>query len=171
MVRSMKEHEREFLIAEYEQAWAMILNIDERRFKFVEYYSAVFTAIIAVGTGVIVQRGGIDADIATALSVLLAVGAMVGQTFRGMLRSERAANLRYRKKINLLRTVFLGDSDHGAIQDFVNNHKEIGILLADDAQPSGTGSTLPNVFRFLTLETAVLVLAIPLLWTAVLLGW
>ena len=169
----MQEHERDFLIAEYEQAWAMILNIDERRLKFVEYYSGLFTAVIAVGATLITWRGLIDIVVAGPLTVLLLVAVLVGITCSKMIESERSANLRYRRKINLLRGVFLEKSADESIQDYVRNHDELGILtpnLHPTKQPTGTGSTLPAVLLALKIEVGVMVFAIPALWVFVLLG-
>lgn len=166
----MDDDERAFLIAEFEQAWAMVLSIDDRRFRFVEYYSAVFTAILTAASALVSWHGTVDASTATPLSALLLIGVLVGLTFVGMLKSERTANIRYRKKINLLREMFLKDSGAELIQDYVVNHEDLGIkLFTDKEQPSGVGSTLTGVFRFLYIEIGVLVVAVPALWLVVLL--
>ena len=164
----MTQDEREFLIAEYEQAWTMILNIDERRFKFVEYFAAIFTGILAISASLVTWHDDLDVAVAVPVTTLLAVGVFVGFTFRWMLKSERAANVRYRKKINLIRGVLLTSVDDPGIEDYLS-HKELGILTAADPQPGGTGSTLVGVFRFLNVEICVMALAIPALWMVVIL--
>ena len=161
----MQESERDFLLAEYEQAWTMVQLIDERRFKFVEYYTAVFTVIVAFASVLVTWRGTIDLAVAIPLTVLLGLGALFGLTFRKMMLSERQGNVRYRRKINLLRAVFLERSDDPVIAEYLT-HKDIGILLPSDPQPIGIGSTLTWVMRFMALETATLGMCIAGVWIA-----
>jgi hypothetical protein len=162
----MRDHEKEFLLAEYEQAWSMILNIDERRFKFVEYYSAIFAGVVAVAANFAIGQPMITEATAAVVTVLFVMAVAIGGSFLAMMRSERRANVRYRKKVNLIRGLMLGETADPAIREYLT-HKDLGIkLFTDPEQPGGIGSTLRSVVVFLGLEIGVLVAGIVAVWAA-----
>jgi len=166
----VQDHEKEFLLAEYEQAWAMILNIDERRFKFVEYYSAIFAGVVAVASNFVVGQGRVTFASVAIVTVLFAMAVVIGYSFIHMMNSERKANVRYRKKVNLVRGLMLGDTADPKISEYLT-HKDLGIkTLNDPDQPSGIGSTLKGVLGFLYLEIGVLVVGLAATWAAYLLS-
>lgn len=81
----METNIKEELIAEFNSAWIMIQNIDERRGKFFQYFNLFFGAILT-------------AAIAVKSSLVLIVGILAGLGTLYILWSERKANIRYRKK-------------------------------------------------------------------------
>ena len=44
----MEIHEKDFLIAEYNKSWDMVLAIDLRRGIFSRYYNILFLSVLAV---------------------------------------------------------------------------------------------------------------------------
>jgi hypothetical protein len=141
----------------------MVLNIDERRFKFVEYYSAIAAGSVAVVATL--AGGGMHLGIAIAGSALLAVAVLIGASFLAIIHSERRANVRYREKINVIRTLFLGGSEDERIRQYLSR-KDLGILTAADPQPTGVGQTLRGVLLFMYAEMGILAAGIPALWIA-----
>ncbi len=165
----MEDREREFLLKEFDQAWSMILAIDERRFKFIEYYSAIFAGVVAVAASFVANSEKVSAVSAAVVTILFAMVVIIGFSFLHMLSAERRANIRYRKKVNLIRGLMLGEAVDPKIREYLS-HKELGIKTLEDGQPVGIGSTLRGVLGFLYLEIAVLVVGIAAVWTAVALG-
>jgi len=99
---------------------------------------------------------------ASAVVMITLVG---GFAVLGILWKERDANIRYRKKANLIRSVFLGGSSDQKINDYLTKHKDLGILVPGDAEePKGIGSTLKLMFFFLGLEILGLVVTFVYIW-------
>ena len=68
-----------------------------------------------------------------------------------MLRSERDANLRYRRKINYIRGVFLEGRKEESITKYLIEHRALGTPTPRTEDLSKTGRTLKLVFWFLSL--------------------
>ena len=138
----------------------MILAIDNRRAIFLNYYALLFGGALTV-TGTLLQRsnGDLDATTRTALGILLFTTALAGGAIIGVLRSERSANVRYRNRVNRIRSIFASQSD-GDLEhryfDFERDHAPIGI-----------GRTLKrNVFPLLGLQIATLIVCVIWLYRA-----
>jgi len=167
--RLLEQHEQAFLLAEFEQAWAQVLNIDERRLKFVEYYSAIVAAILAVAANLAVDRE-LTVPIGLLVTALLTAGVLIGAAFVFMILSERAANRRYREKINLIRGLFLTESTHPGMTEYLAR-KDLGVKTGADAQPDRLGRTLKGVLVFMGLEIALVVVVAIATWWGIVNGY
>jgi hypothetical protein len=158
----MTPEESQFLLAEFNQSWSFVSAIDERRGKFLQSITAVVIAAIgAVGFLISSEKGPLLLN-RTIEAIALIVVTLIGCiSVVAMLLAERDANVRYRKKANLVRQRFLGPSASPEIQDYLANHKGLGILLPGDAQePKGVGSTLSAMLFFIALQLLGLVCAL-----------
>lgn len=137
----MDAKEREFLLAEFSTA-SMIVALDDRRMKFVEFHVGLATLILAGASALLTWRHTIDIAVAIPLSATLAVGVLGSVIVRSLLDSERKANVRYRNKISLLRRTFLADSSDPAIKTYLSR-PEFGIRT-DELAAKDQGSTRPG---------------------------
>jgi hypothetical protein len=156
---------REFLISEFETSWNMILNIDERRFKTIEYFSFIVAGTFSAVSAILVfNRDDPARYMATAL---LAAATFIGISFIAVLHSERTANLNYRMKINLLRGFFFeGVQDEKMLRKMLDQKsKDIGLLIDTDEQPSGLGRTLPKILLAMGIEMLLMVVGICFVWS------
>ena len=107
----MDSNHKDFLIAEFNKAWDMILAIDSRRGIFSRYYNILFLAVLAVSTNMLVKIDELNVATCVGLSLVFIFTYLAGNVTKGILESERSANIRYRKKINLIREIYLGESE------------------------------------------------------------
>ena len=164
MANQMTENERQFLIAEFTTAWEQIFKIDDRRGVFLRYYTIIFLGVISFFAGLISSSNKIGLEISVILSFVLLFTLYAGVVIRGVLESERAANVRYRRKINLIREIFLKNSGYEDVQFYIQQ-KDIGVLLfSEDTQPAGVGRTLQGIYTLIYVEQISLIFALIVLW-------
>ena len=150
--------ETDFLISEFEKSWDMIFLLDERRVKIIQFYSVVFAAIIGFTANLIISND--DAFAYLAGAIISFVGILIGISSIMFLASERKANIRYRKKLNLIRGLFLEDSQSSIIKEYLSHKDDLGIkTISDPDQPKGWGKTLKNVVIIVYFEICFLLLA------------
>jgi len=156
---------KDFLIAEFNKAWDMVLAIDSRRGVFSRYYNILFLAVLAVSTNVLVKIDELNTATSIGLSLIFIFTYLAGDVTKGILESERAANIRYRKKINLIREMLLGASEEEVIKEYLS-HSELGIkLLSQESdQPEGVGRTLVGIYRLILIQKIALVTCIIGVW-------
>lgn len=161
----METHEKDFLIAEYNKSWDMVLAIDSRRGVFSRYYNILFLSVLAVSVNIALNYAQWDLKITLGLSLLCLFTILAGIVTKGILESERAGNVRYRKKINLIREVLLSNSKNESIQEYLT-HTELGIKLLSQEleQPQGVGRTLIGIYRLILVQQVVMVLCIISVW-------
>ena len=135
-------HPEEFLVAEYEASWAIVRDIDDRRFRITRLFLAL-NASLVVAVGVLISSGF---DLAPADWVwILLLGTLVIWVTAGILwrvlMSERVANVRLRQKINLIRTLLTNPYRGNPDMDkyFTSGNPEI---VFDSHVPDPLGSTL-----------------------------
>lgn len=155
----MDSNHKDFLIAEFNKAWDMVLAIDSRRGIFSRYYNILFLAVLAVSTNILVKIDEINIATCIGLSLVFMFTYLAGSITKGILESERSANIRYRKKINLIREIFLSSSEDEAIKEYLS-HSELGIkiLSQESDQPEGAGRTLVGIYRLIRIQKTVLVM-------------
>ena len=162
----MKEAEGRFLLAEFAQCWTLIVGIDERRAKFLQTITTVVIAAVgAVGFLIGQDKGALPlhrAVEATALLSFTLVGCLV---MLRILLAEREANIRYRKKANVLRHLLLADAPSPSVLDYLSNHKELGVLIpGDKGEPVGVGSTLLWILVLLAAELLGILATVWYVW-------
>jgi len=146
-----KQQAHKFFLADFETAFEFIKAIDDRRLRFVEF---IITINVLLAGGVI-GLAKIDdeftlSDSLTGLAssaILTACTALI----ISMLRSERDANLRYRRKINFIRGVFLEHLKDEQITKYLMEHRKLGTPTSGTEDLRKTGRTLKLVFWFLWL--------------------
>lgn len=165
----MNEQESTFLLSEFEQAWSQVLNTEQRRLKLVVGVYVALTLSVIANLSVLVSAAGrigpAPAIAATAVTLLAWAGAIA---FLRILVAERAVNVRYRRKINLIRGILLGPSTDEQIVDYLTGHKDLGILTAQDPQPGTLGSTLRSIIGPLSAGFAASLGSIIIVWLATL---
>lgn len=154
----MIEKGRDLLIEEYKTAWQMILNIDERRGKFIHYFSFVFIGVIGVVVNLLKDINLFD-EVSTLCSsqvvmvnVLFFVATIVGLTVIYMLIAERAANIRYRKKVNLMRELLTENTDLSGNKYLEHKWSEDLGIITLSIRPRGVGKTLCGAFWLIVIE-------------------
>ncbi len=169
-IESISPEEIQFLISEFEKAWDMIFLLDERRIKIIEYYSIVFAGIISFVGSMWVAKETLQLNfISITSTIILSTGVFIGLVVIMLLKSEREANIRYRKKINLIRAIILESSTNPLLVDYLTAHKELGIkILSDKEQPKGWGGTLSRVLIIVSLEIFFLMVGIAIIWLCML---
>lgn len=149
--REMSVDEREFLLAEYHAAWDMILKIDERRGAFARYCTILFGGAFSVVSAILASQPLPSSEALIGLGAILATTAVAGCVIIFILWSERKANVRYRKRINKIREIFLA----------VSPDQKIGEYFKSEAHsPGGIGQTLPGIFLLIALQIAVAIAGI-----------
>jgi hypothetical protein len=127
---NLSVQEQQMLIAEFTSAWDMIIALDDRRIKLVEIYTVLSTA--AVGLAAASGSIGASSDLIVVLTafVSLTVG-LIGLAFRSMMSSDRRAKERYLGKINLIRSIYLKDSQSAPVSNYLGR-TDLGIMTADN---------------------------------------
>lgn len=132
---------KDFLLAEYKWSTDMVVHIDNRRATFLNYYAVIFTAAVSIAVGVLARDvHPLPFYAKVALAVLFGSTACVGLGVVGVLRSERAANVRYRKRINMIRELMCAKENDLDIDRY---------LAAEKHEPSGRGQTLGIIFKII----------------------
>ncbi len=158
----MTPEEVQFLLAEFNQSWLLINAIDERRGKFLQSITTVVIAAIgAVGFLITTEKGILPLNRTIEVIALIVATIVACLSVLFMLLAERDANIRCRKKANLIRHCFLANSSSPAVQDYLLNYKHLGILVPGDSQePKGVGRTLPAVLCVLAVQLLGLIFAL-----------
>jgi hypothetical protein len=115
----MEQREENFLVAEYAQSWQTINAVDERRGKFLQSVSLLVVAAIGAIGFLISGKSLLPLSNAFEASSILVFTFLVGLATMTILRAERDANIRYRKKVNLIRHVLLSSSTDPEIKDYL----------------------------------------------------
>ena len=149
-IKEIKEMKDSFLYLEFIEAWKMIRSFEKRRSQFL--LASIFLSLISISFFIITQN--------KQAAIIIALNFIATITIKKTLLSERLANIRYRKKINLIREVILPPTTDGTYKNYIS-HPEIGInFYSRDPQPSGIGSTLRFIFYFLNIIQVINVLMI-----------
>ena len=154
---TLTSQESSFLIAEYNASWEQIFRFDARRSIFLRYYTIVTIAILGLCAGVF-EKFSIpkNIDVYTFLDAILLLAIVAGGFFLAILSSERAANIRYRTKINIIREIFLKNSNNQNIKLYLEQN-EIGVkLFSLVKQPSGDGRTLKYIYHLIYLQQFIM---------------
>ncbi len=159
----MGEEEKQFLVAEYEQSWQIINAIDERRVKLLQSISTLVVAAIGAVGFLLSENGPLRLHRAIEASAILVFTIFAGLAAMAILYAERKSNIRYRKKVNLIRGLVLSASEDARIKEYLTR-KDLGIKVCGDEQPRGIGRTLRWVFAVLGIELAGLVIALVYVW-------
>ena len=158
----MTEDEKKFLITEYESSWQQILNIDTRRGTFANYYNVSYLGVLAFIANIWSRKEPIALPMMLLITAILVSSVLFARTIKGILSSERAANVKYRKKINLIREILLSDSTDSEIQRYMKE-KEIGIYDYSD-HIDETGHTLNGIFEMMRIQERGLKIFGAFLW-------
>jgi hypothetical protein len=161
------EFTKDFLIAEYESSWQQVLNIDTRRGTFSNYYNLGFLGVLAFVANLWSKTGPITLTTMVLTTAVLVFSYLIANTIVGILESERQANVRYRKKINLIRENFLSDVDDPKILHYMQR-KELGIkdFSNDEKTIDAVGGTLKGIYKMISLQKWALILIGVLLWVS-----
>jgi len=161
------ERTRDMLLAEYQSAWQQVQNIDTRRGTFSSYYNLGYLGVLAFVANLWSKPGDVTLTTMLLTTAVLVFSYLTAITIVGILESERKANLRYRKKINLIRENFLADSQDPKIQHYMQR-KELGIKDFTNDQDSfdAVGGTLKGIYRMIDLQKWALILIGLLLWVS-----
>ena len=144
----------------------MVFLLDERRIKIIEYYSIIFAGIIGFVSSLWALQEPLKLKFISWVSTaILSTGIFIGLAVIFLLKAERNANIRYRKKINLIRGIILNSSKSSLIKDYLTCHKDIGVKThIDKEQPKSWGSTLSRVLCIVFLEILFLIMGIIIIW-------
>jgi hypothetical protein len=158
---------KDFLIAEFESSWQQVLNLDNRRGTFSNYYNLGFLGVLAFIANLWSKTGPITWTTMVLTTAVLAFTYLIANIVIGILESERQANVRYRKKINLIREIFLADVTDQKIQHYMQQ-KELGIkdFSNDEKTINPVGETLKGIYRMIELQKWALFLIGVLLWAS-----
>lgn len=152
---------------EFETSWLQLFNIDNRRGIFFNYFNVAFFVVLSL-TASSLWSGNADLSLSKllGLTVIYVLLIFMAAAVRLILESERSANVRYRKKINLIRELYLSDSNDPKIQLYLNQ-KELGIKTFSDAEDvvGKVGGTLKPIFMLLLVQQISLGLLCLSLWT------
>lgn len=149
----------------------MILNIDERRGKFLQFFSFIFVGVLSIFVTLMNNTGVPCLSEAIFFTVLLFSTFLTGLAFMWALCSERKANIRYRKWINLIREIFLGTVENPKTsEEFIDSElrkyltmKDWGIKTSGD-NIDKIGGTLTGIFICMAIELLTLQAAIVYIW-------
>lgn len=149
----MDPNSKDFLLAEFSTAFEHMQRIDDRRLRFVEFlisFNAVLaTVVVAVLTRSESDQESVDLVITAGdkylVSVAAAISIVATASLMWMVHSEREANLRYRRKVNHIRGIFLHDSSDPGIAEYLANQGSLGTPTNRSDQPTGWGKTLKGV--------------------------
>jgi hypothetical protein len=135
----MDRQEVDTLLLEAETSWQQLFNIDNRRGRYFLAFAATFFLTGLVATSLLAFTSVVTPLIAVAITVVLLGHAFFGYYLKGVYESERAANVRYRTKINLIRELLLSKSPDPEIQMYLTK-KELGIKTY-----SGSGNEIDKL--------------------------
>lgn len=163
----MKETSKDLLVVEFEYSWQQVFNIDTRRGVFFNYFNVAFFIVLTFTANVWTKANQPALLTAVALSATFVLLAFMARAIKAVLESERAANVRYRKKINLIREMFLAEDDDPKIQMYLKQ-KEIGIktFSGEGNAIDGVGGTLRPIYFMLHLQQVALGILAALIWVA-----
>ena len=122
----MKDNSKEFLIKEFETSWQQLFHIDNRRGTYSSYFNVAFFGVLAFTVKEWMDTSQITPLSALCLTIAYSLLAIMGEIVVQILESERAANVRYRTKINFIRELFLSEDDDEKVKSYLNL-KDIGI--------------------------------------------
>lgn len=165
------EHIQAFLLAEFQTAWKQVQDIDTRRGTFSNFYNLGFLGVLAFIANLWNKPGDVTLTTMLLTTAVLVFSYLTANTIVGILESERKANIRYRKKINLIRENFLSGSDDLQVQHYMQR-KELGIkdFTNDRDSFDAVGGTLKGIYRMIGLQKTALVLIGAVLWLSYLAG-
>lgn len=163
----MKDSTKELLLVEFETSWQQLFSIDNRRGAFFNYFNVAFFAVLTFTASVWTKGTAPTTWTAAALSATYILLALMAEAVRQVLDSERAANVRYRHKINLIREIFLSGDDDPHIQSYLKQ-KEIGIktFTGSGNEVEKTGGTLKPIYLMLRIQQIALAALAIMIWAA-----
>jgi hypothetical protein len=151
MMLVMDQSTVEFLRAEYDAAWAHIRDIDGRRLQFVEFYISLNAILATVMAAIITRDHGSMFTFGNFTLVAIGTAVIIGAalTIRGMLQSERQANIRFRRRSNYIRGIFLSQLPDERIKGYLEHHADLNTPTDKTENFDPRGSTLSWVYRLI----------------------
>ena len=161
----MDQREKDFLLAEFTIAWDQISRIDDRRLRFIQYYSTIFVGVLSILSITVFTTPTPSVLTVLGATLVLIMTILVGRNFKQVLKSEREGNLRNRRKVNHIREIFLGNSNDELINQYLHHKNDYGVkLIEDNASLDDIGSTLTKVFRFFTYGNFIIAVFMAVVW-------
>lgn len=156
---------KDLLLLEFESSWQQVFSIDNRRGVFFNYFNVAFFGVLTFTAGVWSKAGAPTLPAALALTATFILLIFMSRAVVEILESERDANVRYRKKINLIREMLLAHLADPKIQYYLEQ-KQIGIktFTAERDAIDPVGRTLKGIYFLLNLQQAALVVFVILIW-------
>ena len=168
----MDDHTKDFLLAEFQTSWQQVMNIDNRRGTFFNFYHVAFFGALTFTASLWSKLDTPSLATAIALSIVDLLLIFMGKAVKEILESERSANIRYRNKINLIREIFLSGTKSNKIRYYLSQ-KHLGIKTYTDDKESldSIGGTLKGIFKWINIERTALIIAFVLVWVVYFAGF
>ena len=168
----LESHEKDFLLKEFDTSWQQIIAFDNRRGIFFSFFNIIFVAVLTISSSLWVKSDHPSLLVSIGLTLIYIMTILVSYTIIKILESERSANVRYRKKINLIREIFLKETKNTGIQYYLTQ-SDIGIKLYSGGsnEINAVGGTLKNIYLLIHIEQAILVILIFGVWCSKLTYW
>jgi len=147
MIWFMDQSTADFIRAEYDTAWAHIRAIDDRRLRFVEFYISLNALLATVVAAFVTRSKGSMFTFGNFVLVLIGGTIVVSSGFAmlSMMRSERLANIRFRRRVNYIRGIFLEGSKDDRIREYLDRYAELNTPTSKTENFHTWGSTLKGV--------------------------
>lgn len=162
---TLDEAAKDLLLSEFETSWQQVFSIDNRRGVFFNYFNVAFFGVLTFTAGVWSKAGAPTLPAALALTATFILLIFMSRAVIEILESERDANVRYRKKINLIREMLLAHLPDPKIRYYLEQ-KQIGIktFTSEKDVIDPVGRTLKGIYFLLHLQQAALVAFVILIW-------
>ena len=159
----------EALVLEAETSWQQLFHIDNRRGAYFLSFNATFCFLAAGAVALIAFTPKVSPLLALAATVVLGSHIAFGHYLIGAYESERAANVRYRQKINLIREILLSKAPEPEIQDYLKR-KEIGIKTFTGAgnEIDRLGGTLKQMYMLIRVQQVASSVLAAIVWASAL---
>lgn len=162
---NLDEAAKELLLLEFETSWQQVFSIDNRRGIFFNYFNVAFFGVLTFTASVWSKAGAPTLPAALALTATFILLIFMSRAVIEILESERDANVRYRKKINLIREMLLSHLPDLKIKYYLEQ-KQIGVktFTSEKDAIDPVGRTLKGIYFLLRLQQAALATFVVLIW-------
>ena len=162
---TLDEAAKDLLLCEFETSWQQVFSIDNRRGIYFNYFNVAFFGVLTFTASVWSKPGAPSLPAALALTTTFILLVFMSRAVVEILESERDANVRYRKKINLIREMLLAHLTDPKVKYYLEQ-KQIGIKTFTSERDAidAVGRTLKGIYFLLHLQQAALVVLVVLIW-------
>ena len=141
---AFRKHEHDFLLKEYEESFSNVIALESELLNIGKFYITFLVSLVAGFFGLLRVTGLNFSE--PALYIFLSAMVLVMSYYCDRVNKNKADALwRYRKRLNVLRYMFIGESANPSIINYIDSGKNYSVKVQSPANSDAANEAIATV--------------------------